>query len=628
MTVTAPVQRYDVLVIGSGFGGSVAALRLTEKGYRVGVLEAGRRFADDELPRTSWDVRRFLWAPRLGCKGIQRIHPLRDVIVLAGAGVGGGSLVYGNTLYEPKSDAFYRDAQWAGITDWRAELAPFYDQARRMLGVVVNPTLTAVDEVYRTVAEEMGVGHTFARTPVGVFFGRGGSKEPGVEVDDPFFGGVGPRRAGCKEVGECLTGCRHNAKNTLVKNYLYLAERAGATVHPQTTAVRVRPLGEGGYAVDTVRSGAWRTRGGRKTYAAEHVIFAAGTLGTQRLLHRMRNDGTLPRISSRLGQLTRTNSEALGGAEVKLRDRTHHDFTNGVAITSSFHPDEFTHIEPVRYGKGSNAMAFLATVMTDGGGRIPRWLRWLAQVSRHPGQFLSHLAGLAHWSERSTIALVMQTHDNSLTLYPSRGLFGRFKLRSRQGHGPPNPTWIPAANEACRRIAERIDGFPFGSVGEIFDIPMTAHFLGGCPIGDRADTGVIDPYHRLYGHPGLHVVDGAAISANLGVNPSLTITAQAERAMAMWPNNGDPDPRPPLGHAYHPVAPVAPHAPFVPPGAPAALRLSVAKAYGRPPATTPRDGSPSPEPAAAAGAPVAPSPQPPPRRLRGPSQPSNSGPGD
>ena len=257
MTVTAPVHKYDVVVIGSGFGGSVAALRLTEKGYRVGVLEAGRRFADDELPKTSWDVRRFLWAPRLGCKGIQRIHPLRDVIVLAGAGVGGGSLVYGNTLYEPRSDAFYRDAQWAEITDWRAELAPFYDQAKRMLGVVVNPTLTAVDEVYRTVAEEMGVGHTFTRTPVGVFFGRDGSKEPGVEVDDPFFGGVGPRRAGCKEVGECITGCRHNAKNTLVKNYLYLAEKAGATVHPETTAVRVRPLPEGGYAVETVRSGAW-----------------------------------------------------------------------------------------------------------------------------------------------------------------------------------------------------------------------------------------------------------------------------------------------------------------------------------------------------------------------------------
>jgi cholesterol oxidase len=336
------------------------------------------------------------------------------------------------------------------------------------------------------------------------------------------------------------------------------------------------------------------------------VIFAAGTLGTQRLLHRMRSDGTLPRISPRLGALTRTNSEALAGAEVKLRHRKRRDFTKGVAITSSFHPDEFTHIEPVRYGKGSNAMALLGTVMSDGGGRFPRWLKWLAQVFRHPSQFLSHFAGLLHWSERSTIALVMQTHDNSLTLYPSRGLFGRFKLRSRQGHGLPNPTWIPAANEACRRIATHIDGFPTGSVGDILNVPMTAHFLGGCPIGNGPEAGVIDPYCRLYGHAGLHVVDGAAISANLGVNPSLTITAQAERAMAMWPNHDDPDPRPPLGHAYQRVEPVAPHAPFVPPEAPAALRLAVAKAYGRPQATKSQVRSPSSERerATAPGAPV------------------------
>jgi cholesterol oxidase len=585
MTVSRRVENdehhYDVVVIGSGFGGSVSALRLTEKGYRVGVLEAGRRFADDELPRTSWQVRRFLWAPKLGCMGIQRIHPLRDVIVLAGAGVGGGSLVYANTLYEPKSDAFYRDAQWAGITDWRAELAPFYDQARRMLGVVVNPTITAADEVYRKVAEEMGVEHTFARTPVGVFFGRDGAKEPGVEVDDPFFGGVGPRRVGCREDGECMTGCRHNAKNTLVKNYLYLAEKAGATVHPETTAVRVRPLCGGGYAVETVRSGAWWTPRERRTFTAEQVIFAAGTLGTQRLLHRMKSEGTLPRISDRLGVLTRTNSEALAGAEVKLRHRKNYDFTRGVAITSSFHPDEFTHVEPVRYGKGSNVMALLATVMTDGGGRIPRWLKWLGQVIRHPGEFLSHFTGMLHWSERTTIALVMQTHDNSLTLYPSRGLFGRFKLGSKQGHGLANPTWIPAANEACRRIAKHVNGFPINSTGEIFDIPMTAHFLGGCPIGTSADTGVIDAHHRLYGHPGLHVVDGAAVTANVGVNPSLTITAQAERAIAMWPNNGDADPRPPLGHDYQRIEPIAPHAPFVPAWAPAALRLAVIKRRAR-----------------------------------------------
>jgi cholesterol oxidase len=566
---------YDVLVIGSGFGGSVAALRLTEKGYRVAVLEAGRRFGDADFPRTSWDARRFLWAPKLGCKGIQRIHMLRDVIILAGAGVGGGSLVYANTLYRPESDAFYGDRQWAGITDWRAELAPYYDQAERMLGVVRNPTMTPSDEVMKQVAEEMGVGDSFRMAPVGVFFGRGGRKEPGVEAGDPFFGGVGPRRRGCLETGECMTGCRHNAKNTLVKNYLYLAEQAGATVHPETTAVAVRPLGGGGYAVDTVRTGAWRAARAARELTAGQVVFAAGTWGTQQLLHRMKAAGSLPEISARLGVLTRTNSEALGGALTKLHSRKHHDFTRGVAITSSIHPDSCTHIAPVRYGKGSNAMGLLSTLMTDGDGRTPRWAKWLAQAARHPGQLASLYGGMNHWSERAVIGLTMQTLDNSITVQPRRTRLGRIKLTSRPGHGVPSPTWIPVANETMRRIAARIGGFPLNSAGEIVDIPMTAHFLGGCVIGDAPESGVVDPYHRMYGHPGLHVVDGSAISANLGVNPALTITAQAERAMAMWPNKGESDTRPPLGAAYRRVAPVAPRNPAVPPAAPASLRLPI-----------------------------------------------------
>ena len=565
---------YDVLVIGSGFGGSVAALRLTEKGYRVGVLEAGRRFEDTDYPRTSWNARRFLWAPKLGCMGIQRIHLLRNVIILAGAGVGGGSLVYANTLYRPK-DAFYRDRQWAHITDWRAELAPCYDQAERMLGVVRNPTMTPSDEVMKQVAEEMGVGHTFGPAPVGVFFGRAGRKEPGTEVGDPFFGGTGPSRRGCLEAGECMTGCRHNAKNTLVKNYLYLAERAGATVHPETTAVAVRPLEHAGYAVDTVRTGAWRARRTTRTFTAEHVVFAAGAWGTQGLLHRMKARGLLPGISARLGVLTRTNSEALGGAMTTMRNRRRHDFTRGVAITSSIHPDEHTQIEPVRYGKGSNAMGLLSTLMTDGGGRFPRGAKWLARAVRHPGELVSLYAGMNHWSERTVIGLTMQALDNSITVKPRRTRLGRIKLTSEQGHGAPNPTWIPAANEAMRRIAAKIGGFPLSSVGETVDIPMTAHFIGGCVIGDSADSGVVDPYHRVYGHPGLHVVDGSAISANLGVNPALTITAQAERAMALWPNRGEVDPRPALGVPYRRLAPIEPLSPVVPPSAPAALRLSV-----------------------------------------------------
>jgi cholesterol oxidase len=581
MNASGVPHDYDVVVVGSGFGGSVAALRLAEKGYRVGVLEAGRRFEDADLPETSWDARKFLWAPRLGCKGIQRIHMLRDVIILAGAGVGGGSLVYANTLYRPE-EAFYLDRQWARITDWRAELAPYYDQAERMLGVVTNPTMTPSDQVMKQVAEEMGAGHTFRMAPVGVFFGREGRKEPGVEVADPFFGGAGPSRRGCIEAGECMTGCRHNAKNTLVKNYLYLAERAGATVHPEATVVTVRPGEHGGYAVDTVRTGAWRRHRTARTFTAEHVMFAAGTWGTQQLLHRMKARGSLPEISARLGVLTRTNSEALGGALAMLRNRKQHDFTRGVAITSSIHPDDCTHIEPVRYGKGSNAMGLLSTPMTDGGGRLPRSLKWLAQVARHPGQVGSLYAGLNHWSERAVIGLTMQTLDNSITTRLTRTRLGRAKLTSEQGHGDPNPTWIPIANQTMRSVASRIGGFPLNSIGEIIDIPMTAHFIGGCVIGDSADSGVIDPYHRVYGYPGLHVVDGSTISANLGVNPALTITAQAERAMAMWPNKGDSDPRPALGAAYRRIAPVEPRHPAVPATAAAALRLPITQVLARP----------------------------------------------
>ena len=561
---------YDVLVVGSGFGGSVSALRLTEKGYRVGVLEAGRRFADEDLPKTSWQLRRFLWAPRLGCTGIQRIHLLRNVVILAGAGVGGGSLVYANTLYEP-GDAFYSDRRWAHITDWRAELAPWFDQARRMLGVRTNPTITPADEVIRTVAGEFGVAETFQLTPVGVFFGPDGRREPGVAVDDPYFGGVGPQRRGCREVGECMTGCRHNAKNTMTKNYLYLAERAGATVHPLTTAVRVAELPSGGYAVETVREGALRPAATARTFTAAQVIVAAGTWGTQQLLHRMKAEGVLPGISDHLGVLTRTNSEALCGAIVKARHRRRYDFTPGVAITSSIQLDAETRIEPVRYGKGSNAMGLLSTLMTDGGGRAPRWLRWFGEVCRHPLRLTSFYLGIRHWSERTVIALVMQANDSSITVYPRRGRFGRIRLTSRQGHGQPNPTWIPVANAAVRRMAAQIDGFPASSLGEIVDIPMTAHFIGGAVIGDTPETGVVDPYHRVYGHRGLHIVDGSTISANLGVNPSLTITAQAERAMAMWPNNGDPDPRPAVGAPYQRVAAVAPRRPVVPAHAPAAL---------------------------------------------------------
>jgi cholesterol oxidase len=562
---------YDVLVIGSGFGGSVSALRLTEKGYRVGVLEAGARFRDEDFADTSFQVDKYLFRPEVGCYGIQRIDALKDCLILSGAGVGGGSLVYANTLYEPLP-AFYRDPQWRDITDWRDELAPHYDQAKRMLGVVENPLRTPSDDVMEKVANDMGVGDTFHPTPVGVFFG-GPEQAKGEKVADPYFGGVGPDRNACLGCGECMTGCRHNAKNTLVKNYLYLAERLGARVHELTTVERVRPLEDGGYAVDVRFTKAKvRRKAVRRTLTAEQVVFSASALGTQRLLFKMRDDGHLPELSDRLGHLSRTNSESILGA---IAPDTKVDYSQGVAITSSFHPDEDTHIEPVRYGKGSNVMSLLQTVLTDGDGPGPRWQTWLKEIWREKGSVLD-LYDLRHWSERTVIALVMQTLDNSITTFSKRSrLTGRWYVSSRQGHGAPNPTWIPVANQAVRKMAQIIGGKSGGSIGEPFNRPLTAHFIGGCTIGESPDTGVIDPFQRVFGYPGLHVVDGSAISANLGVNPSLTITAQAERAMSFWPNKGEADPRPALGEGYERIAPVAPRSPAVPESAPAALRLPI-----------------------------------------------------
>jgi cholesterol oxidase len=553
-----PPAHYDVVVVGSGFGGSVSALRLVEKGYRVAVLEAGRRFADTDFAPTSWHLRSFLWAPALGCYGIQRVHLLRHCVILAGAGVGGGSLNYANTLYQP-GDAFFTDPQWAHLADWRAELAPHYERARRMLGVVTNPHLTPADEVMRDVADEMGVGHTFSLAPVGVFFG-----EPGRTVPDPYFGGAGPRRTGCTQCGGCMTGCRVGAKNTLVKNYLGLAERAGADVIPMTTVTGLAQQGSGRWHVSTEHTGA-RLRRARRTFTADQVVLAAGTWGTQRLLHGMRDTGALPELSPRLGELTRTNSESILGA-TRMRADPSRDLTQGVAITSSFYPSPSTHVEPVRYGRGSNAMGLLQTLLTDGDGPRPRWVAFLAGAARRPHHLLRMLA-LRGWSERTLIALVMQDVDNSITTFTRRGLLGR-RLTSRQGHGAPNPSWIPEGHDVVRRAARRIGGFAGGTWGELFDVPITAHFLGGCVIGADRESGVVDPYHRVHGYPTLHVVDGSAVSANLGVNPSLTITAQAERAMSMWPRRGEPDPRPGPGSAYEVVDPVDPAQPVVPLAAP------------------------------------------------------------
>ena len=553
---------FDVVIVGSGFGGSVAALRLREKGYKVAVLEAGRRFTERDFPKTSWRLSRFLFMPRLGLRGIQRIHALPDVLVLAGAGVGGGSLVYANTLYQPP-DTYFQDPQWRHITDWKSELLPWYDQASRMLGVAENPHFSPSDKAMKDVAEEMGVGHTFKMAPLGVHFGKG----PGIIEKDPYFGGVGPDRHGCQQCGACMTGCRFNAKNTLPKNYLGLAESAGAKVFPEHTVESLEELPNGGWKITARKSSAWF--GGKRVFTAGDVVVAAGTYNTQKLLHKMKDSKKLPKLSKALGKLSRTNSESLVGAVMPHGGEI--DFSNGAAITSSFFPDENTHVEPVRYGKGSNFMGLLQTVMTDGHSARSRRRQWLKTLITKPAMF-AKILDVRKWSERTVIALVMQNVDSSIAVRGKRGIFG-WRLTSKNDSEHPNATYIPAANEVVRRIAKNYGGTPGGHIGDLVSAPFTAHFVGGCVISDDPNKGVIDPYHRVWNYPTLHVVDGASLTANLGVNPSLTITAQAERAFSFWPNKGESDPRPTQGSAYKRINPVKPNSPFVPEGAYGALRI-------------------------------------------------------
>ncbi len=539
----------------------MSALRLTEKGYRVAVLEAGKRFSGKDFPRTNWNLRKYLFFPRVGMHGIQRMNLLNDVVVLSGAGVGGGSLVYANTLYEPLP-GFYTDPQWDNITDWEAELAPYYHQAQQMLGVTTAPANSPNDAVIREIGERMEAGATYHPTQVGVFFGR-----PGERTPDPYFGGAGPDRNGCIKCGGCMVGCQHDSKNSLDYNYLYLAEQGGTRVFPRTQATQVSPLPGGGYEVFTERPG---PRRGQKVkrLTAEQVIFSAGVFGTVRLLADMKDRGHLPDVSPRLGDLVRTNSESIPGA---VADDTDVDYSTGIAISSSIYPNPHTHIEGVRYPRGSNAMALLTTVLVDGGGAMSRQRRFIGEALRHPVKFLRSLS-VRRWSERSVILLVMQSTDNSIKLRWRTRRGGSVWFRTEQGSGEPNPTYLPEANEAARHAADIIDGEPFGSLNEaLLDAPVTAHILGGCVIGEDPEHGVLDAYQRVFGHEGLHVCDGSAISANLGVNPALTITAQAERAISYWPNRGDEDQRPTLGNPYQDVDPVSPGKPAVPEGVPATL---------------------------------------------------------
>ncbi len=535
---------YDWLVIGSGFGGSVSALRLSEKGYSVGVLECGRRFADHELPSSTADLKRYFWRPFLGMKGIFRLTTFRDVSVVSGCGVGGGSLGYANTLYVPPRP-FFEDPQWADIAadpqadigDWESALAPHYTEAQRMLGVVQTPTDDPADQLLRELGEELGVGDTYKKTPVGVFFG--GPDGAGKTVPDPFFGGEGPARTGCRECGRCMVGCPHGSKNTLVKNYLYLAERRGAQVMAERTVVDVRPLGDGsgkdGYEVESVRSGAW-LRKERRVQRARGVIVAAGPLGTNKLLQRCRLSGSLGRISKRLGELVRTNSESI--LTVTVPEDYPDDLIKRVAITSSIYPDPHTHIETVTYGDDGDSMHRLYTLLVGDGTRLTRPLKLIGQSLLHPKR-VAQVLFPKHWSRRTIIILVMQTLDNAIALRPRQGPFGSLWLRTEQDPEKPIPTFIPVANQAAEWFARRTGGIAQSSVTEaLFNIPTTAHILGGAVIGSDPSRGVVDARQRVFGYENLLVCDGSAIPANVGVNPSLTITALAEHAMSHVPVAG------------------------------------------------------------------------------------------
>jgi cholesterol oxidase len=520
---------YDWIVVGSGFGGSVSALRLAEKGYRVAVLECGRRFRDEDLPRSAWQLRRFLWAPAIGLKGIWRLTIFKHIFILSGSGVGGGSLAYAATLYRAPS-AYFRHPQWADLDDWETRLAPHYDTAERMLGVATPPFESEADAMLKELGEHLGCADTFQKTRVGIHFG-----EPGRTVADPYFGGEGPPRTGCHRCGACMMGCPHGAKNTLPRNYLHLAEKRGVEILAERTVVDVRPSdeddGSGGYTVTHERTGAWFAKR-RTTLRARGVIVAAGALGTNRLLARCKHSGSLPRISDRLGHLVRTNSETL--VAVTLPGKA--GLTDTVAITASIFPDEDSHIEFVTFGRDADALTFMFALLTGRGSRLVRPLRACGAVLRHPMAAIRKLWPF-RWSRHTIVTGVMQTLDNAIRFRAAKRRFwSGIRLATEQDSAHPIPTFFPVANRAAEWLARRHGGYAQSSVTEaLLGIPTTAHILGGAVIGKDAEHGVVNPRHEVYGYRNLLVCDGAAVPANPGVNPSLTITAMAEAAMAHIP---------------------------------------------------------------------------------------------
>ncbi len=516
---------YDYVVIGSGFGGSVSALRLAEKGYRVAVIEKGKRWQSSDFPKTNWVLHKFYWMPKLFMYGIQCMTLLKDVFVLHGAGVGGGSLVYANTLPIPP-DKVFDDPRWGHIT--KETLKPFYNLAYNMLGAALPPeeAMNPTDYKLKEIAEELGMGYTFEKHPLSIFFG-----EPDVEVDDPYFDGKGPRRSGCTFCGGCMVGCRHNAKNTLDKNYLYLAEQLGVEIFPETEATDVIPEGDSYRIVTQKSTGLLHPK---KEFRSGGVIFAGGVLGTVRLLLKLKQKGSLPNLSDALGDFVRTNSEALGGAATGDPNL---DCSKGVAITSGVDVDENTHIEVVRYGAGQDAQGILKTILTEGGKGLPRQLWWIGTIIRHPLRFLRSLWPFG-FAKKSAILLVMQPTNNYLRLSYKRRwiLFGRKGFTTDWQTSAKVPKYMPIANKAFRMMAEKIHGEPMSMLPEVlFGVATTAHILGGCSMGESPEKGVINFDGKVFNYENLYVIDGSILPTNLGVNPSLTITALAEYMMSKFP---------------------------------------------------------------------------------------------
>jgi cholesterol oxidase len=529
---------YDYVVIGSGFGGSVSAMRLVEKGYSVLVLEKGKRYRDEDFATTNWKFWRYLWMPSLRSHGIMQLTFFRNVGIMHGAGVGGGSLVYANVLEVP-DDRLFDAPAWRELADWKTILRPHYETASRMLGAVPNPCESPSEAVLVAIATSMNVEESFRPTRVGVFFG-----EPGVEVPDPYFGGEGPSRKGCNQCGGCMVGCRNNAKNTLVKNYLHFAEAGGAQVLPEVEAIDVRPLpfneSDGArFEVVYRNSTAWLS-GMDRSVRTRNVIFAAGVLGTLRLLFRCRDvTRSLPEISPRLGEFVRTNNEVFTGACSRQEDVS---YSQGVAITSIFSPDESTCVEPVRFPAGSSLLRYLAGPLIGPGGHWSiRLLKVIWQTLRHPHDFL-RLAVLPGWARKTTILLLMQTEDTSMKLRLGRGLLTLFRrgLLSEPNMENQVPSYIELAHRIARDYAARIGGIAVGSITEaLAELPLTAHILGGCPLGRDEQTGVVGLDCQLFNYPGLYAVDSSIMPANPGVNPSLTVAALAEYAMSLIPPKGE-----------------------------------------------------------------------------------------